>query len=96
MQGKHLLTREEGNLAGGELVDNGLSIQWAQDPDGRTGCDVLTLINAAIERATWLQGTKYRRDELEAATIKLEEARGYLTRIQQERTHRGVLGTNQP
>jgi len=94
--GQHVMDPKTGNLAGGYLEGNGLKVQWASDPDERTGAGPATLTAALIERLQALKQTKYWCDELEASLARANEIAAYLKRRTQDRQFRFTDGTNDP
>lgn len=93
---------EEGNPAGGRTTGRGIDIQWQKGPLGPAGerqvpngAFVEGVIQAALGRLEFYQGTKFKCRENTIAIIKLEDALAALERRTQDREKRGVEGTHE-
>lgn len=93
---------EAGNPAGGWTSGEGISIRWQNGPlavDGvrrePNGAFVEGIIEAAIGRLEFYNGTKFRCRENSLAITKLEEALHWLRHRTADREARGVEGTHE-
>jgi hypothetical protein len=102
---QHLLEKHEsdehGHPAGGATTGVGLAIQWQDGPLGRgperrepNGAFVEGVIQAAIGRLQFYQGSKFRCRENALALTKLEEALHWLDHRTRDRETREVEGTH--
>lgn len=105
MLGKYEATNnndENGNPAGGSVQGVGLSIDWQDGPLGRgedrkepNGAFVETVIDAALQRIQYYQGSQFKCRENSLAITKLEEALHWLNSRTNRRESDGVEGTHE-
>ncbi len=102
---QHLETSNEldtnGNPAGGMVSGTGISINWQNGPLGRdesriepSGAFVEGVIQAALQRIEYYQGSKFACRENALAATKLEEALHWLESRTASREAREVEGTH--
>jgi hypothetical protein len=91
----------DGNPAGGQVLGNGLLINWQKGPLGRgaerlrpNGAFVETVIAAALQRIEYYQSSRFKCRENALAITKLEEALHWLNHRTQAREARKVEGTH--
>lgn len=91
----------EGNPDGGTVKGTGLDIQWQNGPLGRgpdriepNGAFVETVIDAAIQRIEYYQGSQFNCRENALALTKLEEALHWLNSRTNRRERQNVEGTH--
>lgn len=102
MQEQHN-TDEHGIPDGGQTTGLGLTINWQRGTmmvDGvrqetPNGCFVETVIEAALGRLQYFQGTKFSCRENALAITKLEEALHWLDHRKKGRQARNVEGTHE-
>ena len=92
---------ENENPTGGNIVGTGLNIVWQDGPLGigadrkePNGAFVETVIDAARQRISFYQESKYKCRENAIAITKLEEALLWLNKRTVDREHRNVEGTH--
>ncbi len=102
---KHITSRHQtdkfGNPAGGTTTGLGLSIQWQDGPlreNGEVrepnGAFVEHVLEAAIDRLQYYQGSKFKCRENALAITHAEEALHWLNARTADREERGVEGTH--
>ncbi len=91
----------EGKPAGGVTEGVGFTISWQNGPLGRgegrlepNGAFVEAVIQAAIDRLEWYQGTQFACRENDQAIGGLEAALASLEERTRSREERGVEGTH--
>lgn len=94
---------ENGNPAGGKTIGIGIEILWQNGPLGRpedgtrkepNGAFVESVIQAALDRLEYYQGSKFKCRENALAITKLEEALHWLESRTQKREAQKVEGTH--
>lgn len=95
-------TDENGNPTGGTAIGVGINISWQDGPLGRgenrqkpNGAFVEGVIEAARQRLTFYQESKFKCRENALAITKLEEALHWLQHRTMDRELREVEGTHQ-
>jgi len=94
-------TNDDGNPCGGYVEGTGLKIQWQNGPmkdiDGmllkKNGAFVEDVIEAALGRLRYFQGTRFANRYNESVIIALESALAHLNDRTKDREERGVEGT---
>ena len=91
----------DGNPAGGNTFGNGFAIGWQHGPLGRgvnrkepNGAFVEEIIEAAIDRLQYYQGSRFACDANSDAIRHLAEALDHLNARTAERESRDVEGTH--
>jgi len=92
---------DDGNPAGGHTTGCGIEIEWQNGPLGRgeerrkpNGAFVEGVIEAAIDRLEYYQGSKFKCRENALAITKLEEALHWCQHRTTNREAREVEGTH--
>lgn len=93
---------KDGNPGGGVTTGTGFTISWQNGPLGRgaerkrpNGAFVEHIINAAIDRLNYYQGSKFTCQENAEAIVHLEKAMAVLASRTKNREVRNVEGTHQ-
>ena len=93
------ITDKDGNPAGGRSHGGGIEIKWQDGPLGRgderqqpNGAFVEGVIEAALERLKFYQGSKFKCEENACAISSLENALIWLDHRTKDRESRGVEG----
>lgn len=97
----HNSVDKNSNPTGGSVVGIGLSIEWQNGPlgngEGRkepNGAFVETVLDAARQRISFYQDSKFKCRENAIAITKIEEALLWLNKRTSDREHRQVEGTH--
>lgn len=92
---------ENGNPTGGVTTGTGISISWQDGPLGNgknrkepNGAFIEGVIQSAIDRLKFFQGSKFSCRENEVSLTHLETALLWLQKRTLEREARGVEGTH--
>ena len=96
------VTDANGNPTGGWVTGVGISINWQRGPLGRdgdrlepNGAFVEGVIEAALRRLQFFQGSKFACSENQAAIEHLEAALGALDTRTHRREQEGTEGTHE-
>lgn len=96
MKAKNEFKSVDGNPMGGTTESIGLSIQWQEGPvqdNQQNGAFVTDVIQAAIDRITFYNESKFNCRENELAITKLEEALHWCNHRRHRRADEGTLNT---